>query len=134
MGSEASSITKDPSSKNSIAVIDRTILTVKNDIAADIADDGGYWNEKLDGATKAFNARPNSYSTVPPDDVLESKVADFKILQKNRPSVRYKQQPDYFTSKAAERIRSLQNLYAEPTVIQPTILGHSLQAEKDCQR
>ena len=76
-------ITKDPSSKNSIAVIDRTILTVKKDIAADIADEGGYWNEKLDGATKAFNARPNSYSTVPPDDVLDNKVADFKILQKN---------------------------------------------------
>ena len=83
MGSEASSITKDPSSKNSIAVIDRTILTVKKDIAADIADEGGYWNEKLDGATKAFNARPNSYSIVPPDDVLDNKVADFKILQKN---------------------------------------------------
>ena len=77
-------VTKQPNDKNAIAVVDRTIQTVKKkDIAADIADDGGYWDEKLDGATKAFNARPNSYSTVPPDDVLGNKVADFKILQKN---------------------------------------------------
>ncbi len=75
--------TKDTSAKNSIAVIDRTIQGFKRDIAMSIADEGGRWDSHYKDAEKAFNQKPNSHTIVPPDDVLENGVADFKVLQKS---------------------------------------------------
>ncbi len=76
-------VAKDPKDKNAIAVIDRGIQTIKKDIAADIADEGGRWDQKVDGVTKAYNNRPHSHTIVPPSDVKDNDVATFKLMQKN---------------------------------------------------
>ena len=74
---------KQPSDKNAIAVIDRGIKTIKQDIAADIADEGGKWDEKLNDVTNSYNDRPHSQTIVPPGEVSENRVAQFKLLQRN---------------------------------------------------
>jgi hypothetical protein len=75
--------TKEKKNRNSISVVDRMIQTLKKDISADIADEGGRWDSKLEDVTKAYNSRPHSHTTVAPNDVEENGVADFKILQTN---------------------------------------------------
>ena len=72
---------KEPSDKNAIAVIDRSIQTIKKDISADIIDEGGRWNEKVDAVTFAYNDRPNSHTIVSPNEVETNGVAQFKLLQ-----------------------------------------------------
>ena len=86
---------------------------MKKYIAAEIADEGGRWDEHIGGITKAYNSRPNSYSTVPPDDVLDNKVADFKILQKNAKFFDINNKPNHSTSKAADGISSFPNCNTE---------------------
>ena len=76
-------VAKDPKDKNAIAIVDRGIQTIKKDIAADIADEGGRWDQKIQGATKAYNNRPHSQTIVPPGDVKDDDVATFKLMQKN---------------------------------------------------
>ena len=76
-------VAKEPNDKNAIAVVDRTIQTIKKDISADIADEGGRWDEKVDGVTTAFNSRPHAQTIVSPNEVATNEVAQFKLLQKN---------------------------------------------------
>jgi hypothetical protein len=76
-------VAKEPSDKNAIAVIDRTIQTIKKDIASDIIDEGGRWDQKVGGVTTAFNSRPHSQTVVSPNAVATNEVAQFKLLQKN---------------------------------------------------
>jgi hypothetical protein len=59
------------------------IQSLKKDISADIADEGGKWDSKLEDVTDAYNSRPHSHTKVAPKDVEENGVADFKILQTN---------------------------------------------------
>ena len=49
---------KDPSDRNALAVVDRTIQTLKRDLASDVARHGGNWSEHLPDATLAYNRRP----------------------------------------------------------------------------
>ena len=74
-------VTKQPNDKNAIAVIDRVIMTIKKDISSDIIDEGGRWDEKVDGVTRAYNSRPMSHTTVSPNEVETNGVAQFKLLQ-----------------------------------------------------
>jgi hypothetical protein len=76
-------VAKQANDKNAIAVIDVGIQQIKKDIAADIADEGGRWDSKLEGVTNAYNDRPHSATVVAPGEVSENKVAQFKLLQKN---------------------------------------------------
>ena len=76
-------VAKEPSNKNAIAVIDKNIQTIKKDISANIADEGGRWDEKVDGVTNAFNSRPHSHTIVAPNEVATNEVAQFKLYQKN---------------------------------------------------
>jgi hypothetical protein len=76
-------VAKQPNDKNAIAVVDRGIQTIKKDIAADIADEGGRWDQKIEDVTNSYNDRPHSQTIVPPGEVAENEVAQFKLLQKN---------------------------------------------------
>ena len=48
---------KDPSDRNATAVVDRTIQTLKKDLAGMVARRGGDWGEHVDEAAEAYNAR-----------------------------------------------------------------------------
>ncbi|CAE8640671.1 unnamed protein product [Polarella glacialis] len=76
-------VAKQPNDKNAIAVIDRCIQTLKKDISADIADEGGHWDQKIEAVTKSYNDRPHSQTIVPPNDMTDSRFAQFKLLQKS---------------------------------------------------
>ena len=76
-------VTKQANDKNAISIVDRSIQTLKKDLAAEIADEGGRWDSKLEAVTNSYNARPHSATIVAPDDVTENGPAYFKLLQKN---------------------------------------------------
>ena len=44
---------KDPSDRNATAVVDRTIQTLKRDLAGKVARDGGAWTDHVERATQA---------------------------------------------------------------------------------
>ena len=44
---------KDPSDRNATAVVDRTIQTLKRDLAGKVARDGGAWTDNVERATEA---------------------------------------------------------------------------------
>jgi hypothetical protein len=76
-------VAKQPQDRNGIAVLDRGIKTIKGDLAAEIIDEGGNWDTHLESITNAYNKRPHSHTIVPPEDVIDNEVSQFKLLQKN---------------------------------------------------
>ena len=51
--------TKRPEDRNATAVMDRTIQTLKKDLAGEVAREGGKWDDHVAAATEAYNARPH---------------------------------------------------------------------------
>ena len=51
---------KDVNDRNALAVNDRTMQTLKQDLAHKVGEKGGGWAQHLDDVTKAYNARSNS--------------------------------------------------------------------------
>ena len=74
---------KDPSDRNALAVVDRTIQTLKRDLASDVARHGGNWSEHLPDATLAYNRRPHEAVHAAPEDVEHQKSTMFRLCQDN---------------------------------------------------
>jgi hypothetical protein len=82
IGEEA--VHREKQSMNDISVLDRSMQTVKKDMAADVADGRKQnWVEALNPAVEAHNERPHSSTYVAPSKVEETPAADFRILQDN---------------------------------------------------
>ena len=60
---------KDPSDKNALAVVDRSIQTLKGDLATSAARRGGDWDKGLEKAENAYNNRYHSAVFVAPTEV-----------------------------------------------------------------
>ena len=68
---------------NDIAVVDRAMQTLKRDLAAIVARQGGKWDEALQQAVDAYNERPHEAVFGPPEDVDKEGTQDFLVLRKN---------------------------------------------------
>jgi hypothetical protein len=74
---------KSPSDRNALAVADRTMQTLKKDLAARIANKGGTWHSQLQAVMKAYNGRPQSAVHGSPENVDDDGLQTFKIYQDN---------------------------------------------------
>ena len=75
--------TKDPASRNQIAVADRTMQTLKKLAVTRQASTGEGWPEALTKVTAGFNKRPQSTVYGAPNDVEKHEIAQFYIEQDN---------------------------------------------------
>ena len=74
---------KDPSDRNATAVVDRTIQTLKRDLAGKVARDGGAWADHVERATEAYNSRPHEAVHAAPKDVEKQPATTFRVYQDN---------------------------------------------------
>jgi len=74
---------KEVQDRNAIAVVDRTIQTLKKDLAAKVARTGQGWATQLAGATEAYNERPHAAVHGEPADAEKPGVQRFFIDQDN---------------------------------------------------
>ena len=80
---EAVHCTKRPEDRNATAVVDRTIQTLKKDLAGEVARRGGKWGDHVTDATEAYNARPHEAVHAAPEDVETQPATQFRVLQDN---------------------------------------------------
>ena len=77
---------KTPEDRNAIAVLDRNMKTIKQDLSAKVATKGGDWSKELPKVVNAYNNRPHEAVFGPPATV-ETKNGEnpqaFRILQQN---------------------------------------------------
>jgi hypothetical protein len=71
--------------RNAIAVVDRTMQTLKKDLAGEVAIKGGTWSDHLAHATKAFDTRYQPSVHGPPTKLADNplSVQNFLTLQDN---------------------------------------------------
>ena len=74
---------KEPSDRNATAVVDRTIQTLKRDLAGKVARDGGAWADHVEQATEAYNSRPHEAVHAAPEDVEKQPATTFRVYQDN---------------------------------------------------
>ena len=74
---------KEVEDRNAIAVVDRTIQSLKKDLASNVARTGQNWSTQLHGVTDAYNARPHSGVHGAPDGAYEDGPQKFFIEQDN---------------------------------------------------
>ena len=80
---------KDPSDRNALAVVDRSIQQLKGDMAANAARRGGDWDSGLEKAENAYNNRYHSAVFGAPADVEKSGLQQFRVLQDNADKYQY---------------------------------------------
>ena len=95
---------KDPSDRNALAVVDRTIQTLKRDLASDVARHGGNWSEHLPDATLAYNRRPHEAVHAAPEDVEHQKSTMFRLYQDNAKKFQHNMQ---LTRRRQERLEEM---------------------------
>ena len=66
---------------NATAVVDRTIQTLKKDLAGEVARRGGKWDDHVADATEAYNARIHEAVHAAPEDVETQPATQFRVLQ-----------------------------------------------------
>ena len=64
-------------------MVDRTIQTLKKDLAGEVARHGGKWDDHIAEATEAYNARPHEAAHAAPEDVETQPATQFRVLQDN---------------------------------------------------
>ena len=72
--------------RNAIAVVDRSMQTLKKDIAGEVAVKGGTWADHLAHATKAFDTRYQPAVHGPPAKLVDNpanSIQNFLVLQDN---------------------------------------------------
>ena len=72
--------------RNAIAVVDRTMQTLKKDLAGEVGVKGGTWSDHLAHVTKAFDARYQPAVHGPPAKLADNpadSVQNFLVLQDN---------------------------------------------------
>jgi len=74
---------KEVQDRSAIAVVDRTIQTLKKDLAAKVARTGEGWARQLESATKGYNERPHDAIHGAPADAEEPGPQRFFIDQDN---------------------------------------------------
>lgn len=74
---------KEVQDRNAIAVVDRTIQTLKKDLAAKVARTGEGWAKQLASTTEAYNERPNAAVHGAPADAQEDTPQGFFVSQDN---------------------------------------------------
>ena len=80
---EAVHRTKRPEDRNAIAVVDRSIQTLKKDLATRVARKGGQWSDHFQQTASAYNARPHETVHGTPEDVEKQPATEFRVLQDN---------------------------------------------------
>ena len=80
----AEAVHREKKASNDIAVLDRGMQTLKQDMAGVVADgDARNWVEALPKSGRAHNARPHSAVYGPPETVETNGTQDFRVLQMN---------------------------------------------------
>ena len=74
---------KEISDKNATSVVDRSMQTIKKDLAARIARTGQSWKNELPSVTEAYNERPSSAVHGAPNTATEGGPQQFMIEQDN---------------------------------------------------
>jgi hypothetical protein len=74
---------KEISDKNATSVVDRSMQTIKKDLAARIARTGHAWKNELPSVTEAYNERPSSAVHGAPNTATEGGPQQFMIEQDN---------------------------------------------------
>jgi hypothetical protein len=74
---------KETSDKNATSVVDRSMQTIKKDLAARIARTGHAWKNELPSVTEAYNERPSSAVHGAPNTATEGGSQQFMIEQDN---------------------------------------------------
>jgi hypothetical protein len=74
---------KEISDKNATSVVDRSMQTIKKDLAARIARTGNAWKNELPSVTEAYNERPSSAVRGAPNSATEGGPQQFMIEQDN---------------------------------------------------
>ena len=64
-------------------MVDRTIQTLKKDLAGEVACRRGKWDDHVADATEAYNARPHEAVHAAPEDVETQPATQFRVLQDN---------------------------------------------------
>ena len=83
---------KRPEDRNATAVVDRTIQTLKKDLAGEVARRGGKWDDHVADATEAYNARPHEAVHAAPKDVETQPATQFRVLQDNAEKFQHNKQ------------------------------------------
>ena len=83
---------KRPEDRNATAVVDRTIQTLKKDLAGEVARRGGKWDDHVADATEAYNARPHEAVHAAPEDVETQPATQFRVLQDNAEKFQHNKQ------------------------------------------
>ena len=76
-------IEKEVTDRNAIAVVDRTIQTLKKDLASRLARTGQPWAKEIHAVTEAYNERPNEAVHGAPATAGEESAQGFFVLQDN---------------------------------------------------
>ena len=74
---------KEVTDRNAIAVVDRTIQTLKKDLASRLARTGQPWAKEIHAVTEAYNERPNEAVHGAPATAGEESAQGFFVLQDN---------------------------------------------------
>ena len=80
---------KDKNDQNALAVVDRAIQTLKQDMATNAARRGGDWDTGLRKAESAYNNRYHSVVHGAPADVEKNPRQEFRVLQDNASKFEY---------------------------------------------
>ena len=83
---------KRPEDRNATAAVDRTIQTLKKDLAGEVARRGGKWDDHVADATEAYNARPHEAVHAAPEDVETQPATLFRVLQDNAKKFQHNKQ------------------------------------------
>ena len=115
---------KTPEDRNAIAVLDRNMKTIKQDLSAKIATKGGDWSKELPKVVNAYNSRPHEAvfgapATVETKNGGENPQA-FRILQQNA---------SHFTSNRTTTQRRLTEVRASGAYRAPTNAQRSFQPQ-----
>jgi len=76
-------IHREKNSTNDIAIVDRTIQTLKKNLATRVARRGGAWDSHIEAVTDAYNKAPHSAVYGAPEDVKDSDTQKFLLYRDN---------------------------------------------------
>ena len=115
---------KTPEDRNAIAVLDRNMKTIKQDLSAKVATKGGDWSKELPKVVNAYNNRPHEAVFGAPATVETKNGGQnpqaFRILQQNA---------SHFTQNRATTQRRLTEVQSTGAYRAPTNAQRSFQPQ-----
>ena len=99
---------------NDLSIVDRAMMTLKKDLAAQSARKGGDWDKNLPGVVRAYNARDHEAVFGPPEDVELVPEQEFYVLKSNA---------DKFMQNRAQAERKMASIKDTKTIRPPVDRG-----------